>query len=178
MRIIAGAAKGRKLDTPKSGTRPMTGRARESIFSILAARLEGSEVLDLYAGSGSLGLEALSRGAEDALFVENGRQASMVLERNIESVGLGGRIRRGDVKAVLGSEMGRYDLVFVDPPYAASDNEIGRVLTGVAQILAPGGIIVLHRQARSDVAVPEFLHTIDERRYGDAVVTMIERPQE
>jgi 16S rRNA (guanine966-N2)-methyltransferase len=178
VRIIAGAAKGRRLDAPKSGTRPMTGRARESIFSILALRIDGARVMDLYAGSGSLGLEALSRGASDALFVENGRQAASILERNIDRVGLGGRMRKGDVRTFLGSQTACYDLIFVDPPYAKDDDEINRQLVQAGQALVPGGIMVLHRQSQSQVAVPEFLHTIDERRYGDAVVTMMERPQE
>jgi 16S rRNA (guanine966-N2)-methyltransferase len=178
MRIIAGAAKGRRLDAPKSGTRPMTGRARESIFSILGPRMRGALVLDLYAGSGSLGLEALSRGAEEARFVENDRQASVILERNIERVGLGGQARRGDVRAYLRSETSVYDVIFLDPPYAKDDDEIDRVLALAAVVLAPGGIVVLHRQARSSISLPDFLHTVDERRYGDAVVTMMERFQE
>ena len=178
MRIIAGAAKGRKLVAPRSGTRPMTGRARESIFSILQQRMNGARVLDLYAGSGSLGLEALSRGASDVLFVENGRQAVLILERNIDRVGLGGRMYKGDVRAVLRSQTECYDLVFVDPPYADDDDEINSQLVQAGQVLVPGGIIVLHRHAQSQVAAPDFLHTVDERRYGDAVVTMMERPQE
>ncbi|MEN8041847.1 MAG: 16S rRNA (guanine(966)-N(2))-methyltransferase RsmD [Actinomycetota bacterium] len=175
MRIIAGAAKGRTLDAPKSGTRPMTGRARESIFSILAQRIRGAHVLDLYAGSGSLGLEALSRGAADAVFVERGQRAVAILERNVDKVGLGGRVRRGDVTAFLRSETETYDLVFVDPPYADDDTDVHDVLVLIESCLAPQGVIVLHRQERSRVAVPDFLRTVDERRYGDAVVTMMER---
>lgn len=175
MRIIAGAAKGRKLDTPKSGTRPMTGRARESIFSILALRITGARILDLYAGSGSMGLEAISRGAADVVFVERGRQATSVLEHNVERVGLGGRVRQGDVKSFLGSETGLYDVVFVDPPYADDDGDVLVVLELIDQVLDSDGIVVLHRQERSRVLIPEFLRTVDERRYGDAVVTMMER---
>jgi 16S rRNA (guanine966-N2)-methyltransferase len=178
MRIIAGAAKGRRLDAPQSGTRPMTGRARESIFSILAPRMRGALVLDLYAGSGSLGLEALSRGAEEVCFVENGRQVAVILQRNIERVGLGGQVVRMDVKAYLESETSAYDLIFVDPPYAEHDDEIDHVLALIADVLAPGGLVVLHRQARSRVTLPDFLHTVDERRYGDADVTMMERSLE
>lgn len=178
MRIIAGAAKGRTLDTPKSGTRPMTGRARESLFSVLAGRLVGARVLDLYAGSGSLGLEALSRGATDAMFVERGRAASVVLSTNIERVGLGGSMRINDVASFLRSDTGRYDVVFIDPPYGDDDTEVRAVLELVDDVLAPGGIVVLHRQARSAVAPPEFLRRVDERRYGDAVVTMMERTTE
>lgn len=178
MRIIAGAAKGRKLDTPKSGTRPMTGRARESIFSILTPRLRGTHVLDLYAGSGSLGLEALSRGAADAVFVEKGRRAVEILRDNIDRVDLGGVIRSGDVRQFLRTHDGRYDVVFVDPPYAEDDRDVVSVLQLMESVLAQDGIIVMHRQARSEVEPPQFLRTVDERRYGDAVVTMMERVQE
>ncbi|KAA3637268.1 MAG: 16S rRNA (guanine(966)-N(2))-methyltransferase RsmD, partial [Armatimonadetes bacterium] len=87
-------AKGRTIRTPPKGTRPMTGRARESVFSILANRLPGARVLDLFAGSGSLGLESLSRGAERAVFVENSRSAAAIIASNIEAVGLGGTVVR------------------------------------------------------------------------------------
>lgn len=178
MRIISGAAKGRKLDTPKVGTRPMTGRARESVFSILGPRLRGAHVLDLFAGSGSLGLEALSRGAVNAVFVESGRQAALCLERNIGGVGLGGHLQQGNVAAFLGSETSRFDLIFVDPPYADDDQQVREVLDQIRSVLTPDGIVVLHRQARTSVDPPEFLHTVDERRYGDAVITMMERSPE
>lgn len=178
MRIIAGAAKGRKLDTPKTGTRPMTGRARESIFSILTPRLRGTRVLDLYAGSGSLGLEALSRGAAYAVFVEKGRRAVEVLEGNVDRVDLGGTIRSVDVHQFLRTHDAHYDVVFVDPPYAEDDSDVVSVLGLIESVLAEDGIIVMHRQARSDVELPQFLRTVDERRYGDAVVTMMERFQE
>jgi 16S rRNA (guanine966-N2)-methyltransferase len=178
MRIIAGAAKGRKLDTPRKGTRPMTGRARESVFSILAPRLGGARVLDLYAGSGSLGLEAMSRGAVDVVLVERSREAVEVLRGNIDQVGLGGRVQPGDVQQFLRMHTVVYDVVFVDPPYADDDPDVLVTLELIDQVLARGGIVVLHRQARSNVVPPEFLRTVDERRYGDAVVTMMERVQE
>lgn len=178
MRIIAGDAKGRKLDAPKTGTRPMTGRARESIFSILTPRLRGTHVLDLYAGSGSLGLEALSRGAADAVFVEKGRKAVEALRDNVDRVDLGGTIRFADVHQFLRTHDARYDVVFVDPPYAEDDSDVVSVLGLIESVLAEDGIIVMHRQARSDVEPPQFLRTVDERRYGDAVVTMMERVEE
>lgn len=177
MRIIAGSAKGRRLDAPKTGTRPMTGRVRESIFSILAQRVRDARILDLYAGTGSLGLEAISRGAAEVIFVESGRQAAVILEQNIDRVGLGGRIRRGAVRPFLRTATTQYDVVFVDPPYCDDDQEVKRVLELIEPVLAPDGMVVLHRQARSDVPPPDFLHTVDERRYGDAVVTMMERSQ-
>lgn len=178
MRIIAGAAKGRKLDVPRSGTRPMTGRARESIFSILGRRVGGARVLDLYAGTGSLGLEAVSRGAADVTFVETGRQATQCLERNIDRVGLGGSVRKRKVEAFLAAETAEFDMIFVDPPYADDDREVQSVLERIEGVLSANGIVVLHRQARSSVEVPEFLHRVDERRYGDAVITLMERAPE
>ena len=177
MRIIAGMAKGRKLDTPKSGTRPMTGRARESVFSILGIRLADATVLDLFAGSGSLGLESLSRGAESAVFVEKSASACEVIESNIERVGLGGLVVSSSVSAFLTGRVGAFDIVFVDPPYHSSDEDVENELVSIERVLATGGLIVLHRQARSTVKVPTFLRTVDERRYGDAVITMIERKQ-
>lgn len=177
MRIVAGIAKGRKLVAPSEGTRPMTGRAKESIFSILSEHIPGASVLDLYAGSGSLGLEALSRGAASAEFVEVARRAVRALEGNIEGVGLGGDVFASTVERYLESEHGPFDLVFVDPPYAEDDPSVGEVLARLEAVLAPEGIVVVHRQARSTLMVPEFLRSRDERRYGDAVVTMLERSE-
>jgi 16S rRNA (guanine966-N2)-methyltransferase len=177
MQIIAGTAKGRKLSVPGSGTRPMTGRVKESVFSILASRLDGARVLDLYAGSGALGLEALSRGAASAVFVEHGGEASTTIERNIENVGLGGTLLRRSLPGAIASIDGPFDVVFVDPPYADSDDSVTDTLVCMDEVLAPNGIIVMHRQARSGPEIPESLTCTDERRYGDAVVMMLERLQ-
>ncbi len=175
MRVIAGSAKGAKLATPSRGTRPMTGRARESLFSIIAGRIPGSSVLDLFAGSGSLGLESLSRGAVHAVFVERDRDAARVIERNIESVGLGGTVVRDSVARAIGRLDGRFDIVFIDPPYADDDDEVTATLLACESIVADGALVIVHRQAKSGFSVPEFLTSVDERRYGDAVVTMMER---
>lgn len=175
MRIIAGSAKGTMLRAASKGTRPMTGRARESLFSIIAGHLPASEVLDLYAGSGSLGLEALSRGAASSVFVERGRGASKILGDNIDAVGLGGTVVERDVKAALEAMHRVFDVVFVDPPYADDDAQVEAVLAQLDRLLAPDGLVVVHRQARSVFGVPEFLTSTDERRYGDAVITMLER---
>jgi 16S rRNA (guanine966-N2)-methyltransferase len=175
MRIIAGISKGRKLAVPDSGTRPMTGRAKESVFSILSTRLSGAHVLDLYAGSGALGLEAMSRGAAGVVFVEQDRSASRIIERNIDTVGLGGSVVRRSLPGAIAAIEGTYDVVFVDPPYADGDVSVADTLQAMDEILADDGVIVLHRQARSTVKMPEFLTCYDERRYGDAVVTMLER---
>ncbi len=175
MRIIAGFAKGRRLATPSLGTRPMTGKARESVFSILASRWAGARVLDLYAGSGSLGLEALSRGANDVVFVENGKAAGECIARNIDSIDLGGTLIAETVEMSIPRMRTEFDVVFVDPPYSADDVAVADVLAALGSVLARDGVVVMHRQAASTVVPPDFLTCSDERRYGDAVVTIMER---
>jgi 16S rRNA (guanine966-N2)-methyltransferase len=175
MKIIAGSAKGRHIKAPASGTRPMTGRVRESLFSIIAGRLAQARVLDLYAGSGSMGLEALSRGAESCVFVERGNRATKVLEDNVAKVGLGGTILSTTVESAIAKLDGPFDIIFIDPPYAHDDRTVGAVLERAEPLLAIDGLVVLHRQAASEVLVPEFLTCVDLRRYGDAVLTMMER---
>ncbi len=175
MRIIAGQAKGRKLAVPTFGTRPMTGRVRESIFSILSARIPDAHVLDLYAGSGSLGLEALSRGARTATFVERDRSAAHIIEDNIVLVGLGGDVVRASVTHAIDRLVGPYDVVFVDPPYAKGDASVDAVIDALAPILGGCGVVIVHRQAASRISTPDFLTSTLERHYGDAIVTMMER---
>lgn len=175
VRIIGGKAKGRTLTVPAAGTRPMTGRARESVFSILSPRLVEARVLDLFAGSGGLGLEALSRGASDVVFVEKDRNAVTIIERNVAAVGLGGSVLRRSLPEALTSLSGLFDVVFIDPPYADTDDSVTDILRAMDSVLTPTGIVVVHRQARSSIDTPEFLTCVDERRYGDAVVTMFER---
>ena len=155
----------------------MTGRAKESIFSILGSTLIDATVLDLYAGSGSLGLEALSRGAADATFVERSPRAAATLERNVEAVGLGGTLIVGDVERVLDRLSGAFGVVFVDPPYADTDEQVAATLSSLGGVLAPDGIVVVHRRIGAGEVAPEFLTCVDERRYGDAVVTMFERTE-
>ena len=139
----------------------MTGRARESLFSILGHRVVDADVLDLYAGSGSLGLECLSRGARSVVFVERSRRAAAIVRDNVEAVGLGGELVIKDV---------------ADPPYADPDDRVAEVLSSLDRVLADDGIVILHRHDSSAVSAPEFLRCVDERRYGDAVLTMYERP--
>ncbi len=132
-RIIAGRAGGRRIAVPAGGTRPTSDRVREALFSALTVDpgLDGAAVLDLCAGSGALGLEALSRGAEHALFVEADRRASAVLRRNVEALDLpGATVRAASAATVLsGAADRRYDLVLVDPPYATTDAEVARWLS-------------------------------------------------
>ena len=179
MRIIAGAAKGRRLVSPGAVTRPMTDRAREGIFSSLGAALLDAVVLDLYAGSGSLGLEALSRGAESAVFVERDRRALEALRANVEAVGLGGEVIAGDVEEYLARAPGGFDLAFVDPPYALSLASVERILDKLTPSLSGGGIVVLHRRAADEHPELGSLLTLDDRRrYGDAEITRLVKETE
>jgi 16S rRNA (guanine966-N2)-methyltransferase len=169
-RIVAGIAGGRRLAVPPKGTRPTSERVREALFSAIEAAmdLDGARVLDLYAGSGALGLEALSRGAALATFVESERGAIAVLEKNIAAVGLpGAEIRRGKVQTVLGVAPGEpYDLVLADPPYAVDD--LDRVLAALIDWTRPGSVIILERASRSNE--PRWPHPLVSRRvrrYGD-----------
>jgi 16S rRNA (guanine966-N2)-methyltransferase len=177
MRIIAGAAKGRRLAAPRSGTRPFTGRAREAIFSSLQQRIPGAAVLDLYAGSGSLGLEALSRGAASAVFVESDRTAVRVLSDNVASVDLGGTVVAADVVRFLQRDRATYDLVFVDPPYALDDVDVRSVLHLLGNRVDRHGCVVVHRRAGGTGPESDSLTCADRRRYGDSEIWILEKEQ-
>ena len=176
MRVIAGAAKGRRLVGPRgSGTRPMMDRAKEAIFSSLGGFVVDALVLDLYAGSGSLGLEALSRGASGAVFVERARPALEALRANVAAVDLGGDVVATDVSAYLGAASGTFDLVFVDPPYDQPLPSVEHVLGLLVDRLAEGAVVILHRRAGGDrPALPAGFVVADRRRYGDAEIIRIE----
>jgi len=180
LRIISGAAKGLRLRTPAgAGTRPMMDRVREALFSSLGEAVCDSAVLDLFAGSGSLGLEALSRGAASAVFVERSRAALAVLGANVEAAGLGGIVIGSDVDAFLAGDAGTYDLVFVDPPYAASLASVVRTLDLLVARLAEGAVVVLHRRAGDAEPVAlGGLSVTDRRKYGDAEITRLVKEEE
>ncbi|MFQ5948937.1 MAG: 16S rRNA (guanine(966)-N(2))-methyltransferase RsmD, partial [Acidimicrobiia bacterium] len=151
------------------GTRPMTDRAREALFSTLGPVVEGARVLDLYAGSGSLGLESLSRGAASAVFVERHRRALKALRANVDSIGLGGRVIADDVEHFLEQPDGVFDLAFVDPPYALSLASVETVLDRLVPRLEEGAQVVLHRRAGDSIpTAPPALRPVDRRRHGDS----------
>jgi 16S rRNA (guanine966-N2)-methyltransferase len=176
-RVIAGAARGRRLAVPAGRhTRPTSDRAREGLFGTLMAlrgSMDGLRVLDLYAGSGAVGLEALSRGAGHVLLVEADPRAARVIRGNIEAVGLpGAELVTDRVGRVLprGPGPGRYDLVLADPPYALADGEVTGMLTGLAGHgwLAPAAVVVVERATRSGpVGWPPGYAADRSRRYGD-----------
>ncbi len=174
MRIIAGAAKGRRLRSIGGDTRPMTDRVREAVFSSLGDRVVGAVVADLFAGTGSIGLEALSRGAAAVTFVERSRRALGVLRSNVDAVGLGGSVIAGDVELWLGESSGVLDLVFVDPPYALSLPSVESILGRLAARMAEGGIVVLHRRVGTSPAeAPAGMEIADRRCYGDSEISRI-----
>ena len=159
---------------PPKGTRPTTDRVRESVFNVLAARLDfdGIAVVDLYAGSGALGLEALSRGAGSVLFVEQDRRAADVISANIAAVGLpGARVRRGSVAAVLAAGPGApVDLVFADPPYELPAAEVESMLALLesAGWVSAGSVVVVERPAAGpSLSWPPGWQAWPQRRYGD-----------
>jgi len=152
-RIVAGSAGGRRLKVPPQGTRPTSERVREALFNALesAGELRDRRVLDLYAGSGALGLEALSRGAADAMFVESDRRAVQVLRRNVTDLRLGGTVRAGTVESVLARPADEpFDLVLADPPYAVDTAKLGVMLTALAEggWVAGDGLVIVERARR------------------------------
>jgi 16S rRNA (guanine966-N2)-methyltransferase len=176
-RLISGVAGGRRLKVPRSGVRPTGDRAREALFNSLGSLLElrGSTVLDLYAGSGALGLEALSRGAASVVFVESSPGVLPVLKANLASVGLpGGRVIAGSVHTVLGgAPPARFDLVLADPPYATPDDEVIGVLETLSAggWLAPDAVVVVERASRDrPFDWPTPFTGLRDRRYGEAVL--------
>ncbi|NNH72654.1 16S rRNA (guanine(966)-N(2))-methyltransferase RsmD [Nocardia uniformis] len=181
-RIVAGSAGGRRLRVPPAGTRPTSDRVREALFSVLAARMDfdGTRVLDLYAGSGALGLEALSRGASHALLVESDRKAGAVISGNIGDLGLpGAELRRAAVASVLAVPPagGPYDLVFSDPPYAVDVTEVIANLEALATNgwLHDDALIVVERARRSpELAWPAGYYPLKSRTYGETRLDLAE----
>jgi len=173
-RIIAGVAGGRRLAVPPRGTRPTTDRVREALFNVLAVRrdFDGLRVLDLYAGSGALGLEALSRGAASVIFVDSDRRATEVIGRNIEVVGLpGATVRRGAVATVLAADApAPVDLVLADPPYEVAAGEVDQVLADLGRNgwVDAGSVVVVERPSSSPALTwPQGWTVWPQRRYGD-----------
>ena len=183
MRVIAGRAKGVRLKAPTTGTRPMTDRMKEAIFSSLGD-VEGATILDLYAGSGQLGLEGVSRGATKATFVESARDAIVKLEANIEATGLGKscEVLWADVQSTLkrGPDGERIDLVFVDPPYNTPVNTVRSDLEGLVTggFLAHEGRVVVHRPAKESKLAPLGLELSSEKDYGQSRVLVFVHEEE
>ena len=171
-RVIAGRFGGRRLQAPPGdATRPTADRVREALFSILGTRVQDARVLDLFAGSGALGLEALSRGAAQVTFVETAPAALKALRANLAAVGADAEVVRADALRWLRGAPGdarQYDLVFLDPPYRRAE-ALGATLSELLPaVLAPGALVVAESDRRSPLELS--IHATDERRYGDTLI--------
>lgn len=171
MRVIAGLYGGRTLVAPRgSATRPTGDRVREALFSILGS-VDGARVLDLFAGSGALAIEALSRGASEATLVDSSASAIAAIRRNLQAVGATAEVRRQRAAAFLEQarkDARQYDLVFLDPPYQAA-GDVGRTLsTALPPVLAPDARVVSESDRRAGLQLE--LPLVDERRYGDTLI--------
>lgn len=176
MRIIAGSARGRRLKCPHGlETRPTPDRVREAIFNILADRVAQSRVLDLFAGTGAMGLEALSRGARRAVFVENNPKTLRVLEENIRECRCG---EKADVVPLaVGSYLGRgfspggFDLIFADPPYKGEEGTLTLMALSKHAKSLPECLVILEHAPGDNLAQPPGLRIIETRKYGNTAVT-------
>lgn len=171
MRIIAGSHRGRRIVAPPGReTRPTSDRVRESAFNLIGP-VDGADVLDLFAGSGALGLEALSRGAASATFVESDRDACRAISANLDALDLRGTVLRQDVVRMLASERRRFDLVLCDPPYGFERSRIARLL---APRLRSDGLLVWESAGREEPPEAPGLSMRTSRRYGSARLTLFE----
>lgn len=178
MRVIAGTAKGMRLGAVAPGTRPITDRAREGLFASLGHEVDGARCLDLFAGTGALGIEALSRGATSCTFVDRERRATASVQANLEKTRMDGRarVRTADVAAYLrkrSSAEQPYDLVFLDPPYEVGDPYLGGCLAalGAGWLASEGWTVVLTRGHKSPLpAVPVHFAVRRQLRYGDSLL--------
>jgi 16S rRNA (guanine(966)-N(2))-methyltransferase RsmD len=176
LRIIAGNHKGARIFAPKSPTRPTGDRVREAAFNLIGP-VDDISVLDLFAGSGAMGLEALSRGAKKAVFVESEREAQQTIERNLEKLALkGARIVKTDARRALAAEAAssrRYDLVLVDPPYRMFDSLQPILAAYLPALLAEDGLVVLETDKRTRPELPPLAERTS-RTYGSARLTLFE----
>ena len=180
MRVIAGQFKGRRLKAPSwEGVRPTSDKLRETLFNILSPRIAGAHVVDGFAGTGAIGIEALSRGAAHVLFIERDRRATALIASNLALCGVkqGYTIDSGDVAPALrraprGTER---DLVLLDPPYDIDPDTLTRALEAAAEVLAAGGLVVLERASRREPDVPSGLSRVRDVASGDSTLTLFSR---
>ncbi len=178
-RIISGQWGGRRIEAPKgSNTRPTTDRVREAVFSSLQSHfgsLNGLRILDVFAGTGALAFEALSRGAGYADLVEKDAKASTTLTANIKALGAGAvakvhRMPAGKFVRSAGAEASQWDIIFLDPPYDYPSEELEELVSTVASMLAKGGVLVVERSARTPFSWPKDVSPLREKRYGETQI--------
>jgi 16S rRNA (guanine966-N2)-methyltransferase len=180
MRVIAGRAGGIRLAVPKRGVRPTMDRVKAAIFSSLGDSVAGARVLDLFAGSGSLGIEALSRGASSAVFVEEDRQSAEMIERNLAKTKLKGRVRQQDVFDFLRQASGAetFQIIFADPPYEETKHGEGyteKLLTNEAlsRLLRSGGVFVLEKRPNEILTEMKLWRSVRRKTYGTTEVLFL-----
>ena len=180
MRVIAGSAGGIRLAVPKSGVRPTMDRVKAAIFSSLGDAITDARVLDLFAGSGALGIEALSRGAASVLFVEEDRQLTEAIEKNLAKTKLDGRVRRQEVFEFLRRSSGTegFQIIFADPPYEktkSGERFIEKLLKSeaLAQLLEPSGVFVLEKRPTEQTPVTTLWDIIRAKKYGSTEVLFL-----
>lgn len=181
MRVISGTVGSRHIKVPGSVARPSTDRLREALFSILSQRVESAVVLDLFAGSGALGLECLSRGASSCTFVDDSREAQQVIKRNLRELDLaGGRVVGGDVFRVLQGDRSAYDLVFADPPYCKRSEDtdfVEQLMTSehLPRLLTEDGLLVVEDPPSNKRSEYEGWKLLDQRQYGSCGILFYQK---
>jgi 16S rRNA (guanine966-N2)-methyltransferase len=171
VRIIAGEKRGHRIEAPKGlETRPTSDRARESAFNLIGP-LDGATVLDVFAGSGAMGFEALSRGAASCVYIEQSREATRTINANLDKLQLRGTVIQQDAIRALANERRTYDLVLCDPPYDYRDHE--RLAPQLARVLAPNGLLVYETAAKFEPKI-DTLTVRTSRKYGSARLTLFE----
>jgi 16S rRNA (guanine(966)-N(2))-methyltransferase RsmD len=178
MRVIAGRFKGRRLEAPRwEGIRPTSDKLRETLFNVLAPHVDGARVLDGFAGTGAVGLEALSRGAHHVTFVERDRRAAALIAANLARCGVeeGYTIECGDVASVLRRAPAgtAFDLILLDPPYEADPDMVTGALAASVDRLAPDGLLVLERATRREPPIPPRLERVRDVVSGDSTLTFV-----
>ena len=180
MRVIAGSAGGVRLAVPKRGVRPTMDRVKAAIFSSLGEAIIGARVLDLFAGSGALGIEALSRGAASAIFVEDDRQSAEAIEKNLAKTNLKGRVRHQDAFDFLRqtSNAEKFQIIFADPPYqrVRDESQTEKLLNNASlpKLLEPNGIFVLEKRPADTLAQTKLWRVIRQKTYGATEVLFLE----
>lgn len=177
-RIIAGKYKGQRIEVPKSGVRPTTDRVREAIFSALDSRIanwQEEHVLDVFAGSGGLGIEALSRGARSATFLEKDRHTAEILAKNLAKVGAQGEVVLGAADKFQTQQ--KFTLVFLDPPFAIEDAYLTLLLNQFASSIELGALVLVERGKENSFQWPAGYTQVFERGYGDSLIFLAERKE-
>jgi 16S rRNA (guanine966-N2)-methyltransferase len=177
LRVLAGIYKSRNIDTVNSpNTRPMMSKVRESIFSSLQFSIPDADVLDLYSGSGSLGIEALSRGARFTTFVEKSRDCVKILEKNLKGLENNYKITNLSVDAFITTSINKYSVVFYDPPFNFDTEVVNDEITLIAESIETGGHLIIHRHSSSQaIHLPKFYEIRKEKNYGQSNILIVKK---